>query len=280
MLSDHQPPPIRARCEGESMLRVNSFGGGIQSVAALVLQAQGKINYDYFVFSNVGEDSENPDTLDYYREYALPFAEKHGIPLVEVGKLRLGKPSTLFQELMLDNRAINIPMHMQGGGMGNRHCTYDFKMRVVARWIRLQGHRKAIIGLNISTDEIERAHTPQWRDMAGIKEIVEYPLIDLRISRNDCRKLITDAGLPVPPKSACCFCPFHSRLNWVMLKTEKPELFQKAVELEKFLNYKREKIGRDQVYLHPNLVPLDQAVGDQSNFFDVVDNCESGYCMV
>lgn len=262
------------------MIRVNSFGGGIQSVAALVLQAQGKINYDYFVFSNVGKDSENPDTLAYYREHALPFAEKHGIPLVELGKLRFGEPITLYQELMRPNRSIKIPARMSSGAPGNRACTIEFKIEVVARWIRLQGHREATVGLNISTDEIERAHTPEWQDIAGIKQINEYPLIDLRISRNDCRKLITEAGLPVPPKSACYFCPFHSRLNWVMLKTEKPELFQSAVELEKFLNYKREKIGRYRVYLHPNLVPLDQAVGDQANFFDAVDNCESGYCMV
>jgi hypothetical protein len=262
------------------MIRVNSFGGGIQSVAALVLQAQGRISYDAFVFSNVGADSENPDTLTYYEQYAKPFAEAHGIPLVEVGKLRFEEPDTLYQTLMRDDRSIHIPAYMATGAPGQRSCTHKFKIEVVARWIRLQGHREATVGLNISTDEIERAHTPQWQDISGIKEIVEYPLIDLRISRNDCRKLITEAGLPVPPKSACYFCPFHSRHNWVMLKTEHPELFQKAVEIERFLNYKREKIGKDQVYLHPNLVPLDQAVGDQSNFFGIVDNCESGYCMV
>jgi len=262
------------------MIRINSFGGGIQSVAALVLQAQGRISYDYFVFSNVGADSENPDTLTYYEQYAKPFAEAHGIPLVEVGKLRFGEPDTLYKELMRDNRSIRIPARMSNGMPGNRGCTQIFKIEVVASWLRNQGHRQAAVGLNISTDEIERAHTPEWKKVSGIKQITEYPLIDMRISRNDCRKIIEGAGLPVPPKSACYFCPFHSYQDWDTMRRDKPDLFQKAVELERWLNYKRDKIGKDPVYLNQRLVPLDQAVGDQSNFFEIVDNCESGYCMV
>lgn len=42
-------------------LRVFSYGGGVQSTAALVLAAQGRIDFPAFVFANVGEDSEHPD---------------------------------------------------------------------------------------------------------------------------------------------------------------------------------------------------------------------------
>jgi hypothetical protein len=54
-------------------MRAFSFGGGVQSVAVLVLGAQGKVQYDYYLFSNVGEDSEDPRTLEYFRNIALPF---------------------------------------------------------------------------------------------------------------------------------------------------------------------------------------------------------------
>jgi hypothetical protein len=47
--------------------RIFSFGGGVQSVSVMVLQSLGKVQYDEFVFANVGEDSENPGTLQYYR---------------------------------------------------------------------------------------------------------------------------------------------------------------------------------------------------------------------
>ena len=56
-------------------LRVVSWGGGVQSTALLVLAAQGKVDYQRFVFANVGEDSENPDTLRYIAEHSRPYAE-------------------------------------------------------------------------------------------------------------------------------------------------------------------------------------------------------------
>ncbi|MGH9213948.1 MAG: hypothetical protein ACRD2C_25235 [Acidimicrobiales bacterium] len=45
-------------------LRVVSFGGGIQSVALLALAAQAAIDYQTFLFANVGSDSENPAVAD------------------------------------------------------------------------------------------------------------------------------------------------------------------------------------------------------------------------
>ena len=79
--------------------RIFSFGGGVQSVATLVLQAQGRPNpYDAFVFANVGEDSENPATLAYLRQVVLPFAQEHSIRVVEVQKKRRnGELDTLWK---------------------------------------------------------------------------------------------------------------------------------------------------------------------------------------
>ena len=53
-------------------MRIFSYGGGVQSTAALVLAAQGIIDYPTFLFCNVGNDSEDPKTLDYVHKYALP----------------------------------------------------------------------------------------------------------------------------------------------------------------------------------------------------------------
>lgn len=44
-------------------LTVFSYGGGVQSNAALVLAAQGKLDCKTFLFANVGDDSENPATF-------------------------------------------------------------------------------------------------------------------------------------------------------------------------------------------------------------------------
>src|SRR5215472_10611803 len=63
-------------------LRVVSWGGGVQSTAMLVLAAQNRIPFRTFLFSNVGDDSENPDTLTYYRDTALPYAKAAGLDLI------------------------------------------------------------------------------------------------------------------------------------------------------------------------------------------------------
>ena len=71
-------------------MRTFSFGAGVQSTAVLVLQAEGRLPepYDAFLFANVGDDSEHPDTLAYYRDVHVPYAEKHGIHLQELRRVK------------------------------------------------------------------------------------------------------------------------------------------------------------------------------------------------
>src|SRR6266568_209503 len=109
------------------MLSVFSFGGGVQSTAALVLAASGKIDYQTFLFCNVGADSENPETLAYVRDVALPYANTHGIALLEVCKTRRdGSAETIYQRLTRPgSRSIGIPVRMNGSGApGRRSCTF------------------------------------------------------------------------------------------------------------------------------------------------------------
>jgi len=269
-------------------IRAFSFGGGVQSTATLVLQAQGKIApYDAFVFANVGDDSENPATLAYIEAVSKPYAAAHGISLIEVRKLTRGQPETLLQHLYRQQRSVPIPAYMQTGAPGRRNCTTEFKIAVVDRWIRQQGYASAVIGLGISMDEYQRMRDTDWHDHYGTKRFGfwkkhEYPLISLRLTRQDALNIISEAGLPPPPKSSCWFCPFSSRSRWIELRRNNPELFAKAVALEETINAKRAEIGRDRVYLHPSLRPLEKAVSEQLPLFpdDGDSTCDSGYCFV
>lgn len=252
-------------------MRIFSFGGGVQSMAALVLAAQGKLDYQVFVFSNVGEDSENPETITYFRSIALPYAQSRNLELHEVSR-QLRNQETLYQRLLRENQSIVIPVRMPSGAPGTRNCTKSFKITVIRSWLGKGSH---IVGLGISTDEWQRMRTD-----SGYKNIInEYPLIDLRLSRSDCIDIIKAEGLPVPPKSSCWFCPFHKMSVWQEMKRENPELFQKAVELEVILNQKRAALGRDSVYLTQRVKPLSQVIGDQPLLFEE-EPCDSGYCMV
>lgn len=262
-------------------MKTFSFGGGVQSMGAMVLQSQGVLNYDYFLFSNVGEDSENPDTLTYLEQIAKPFAAKHSIELIELHKtfvrgIRKGQRETVYGRAMGENRSQVIPVYLSSGAPGNRSCTKDFKILVIAKWLKAHGataENPAITGLGISMDEYQRMRT----DSGIPHQHLEYPLIDLGLSRRDCVKIIENAGLPVPPKSSCWFCPFKRHAEWVEMRRLHPELFDKAVELEKRINDKA--LDRDPVRLHPSLNPLENAVGLQYSLFQD-EPCDSGYCMV
>lgn len=275
--------------------RIFSSGGGRQSVAVLVLQAQGRLTNPYHehVFCNVGHDSENPLTIQYLNDYVLPFAEKHGIPFHVIVKTdRQGNPSpTLYESMMKDERSIRIPIRLpKGKGFGNRSCTVNYKIRVVDKYIRQHGYGYCEIGLGISWDESTRARGTHWTDVESETAAKprplrfwkrrRYDLIDLRMTAQDCVRVVQEAGFPEPPKSSCYFCPFHSADAWRTLSVQQPELFAKAVEIEIEMNRKRLNIGRDGVFLHPNLISLDRAVGEHMPLpgFEV-DSCESGYCM-
>jgi hypothetical protein len=134
------------------------------------------------------------------------------------------------------------------------------------------------MGLGISVDEWHRART----DSGIAWQVLEYPLLEMRLNRQDCMKLIEGAGLPIPPKSSCWFCPFHTMNEWKRMKREEPDLFARAVALEARLNDKRGALGKDRVWLSSALRPLDEALagGTQLTMDDAMAVCESGYCMV
>lgn len=265
-------------------IHVFSYGGGVQSTAALVLAAQDRLHYKTFLFCNVGEDSENPATLSYVRHIALPYAQEHGIELIELQRTRYGEPETLYGRLTREgSRSIGIPVRLaRSGAPANRACTGDFKIKVIAKWLREHGATKddpAVSGLGISLDEFRR-----MRSDSGIAhQKLDYPLIDLRIDRQQCMNIIRDAGLPVPPKSSCWFCPFHSLRTWQEMRQEQPELFKKACDLEALIIKRMDDFkSGDAAYFTRKLKPLAQATSEliQNSLFEDDDVCESGYCMV
>jgi hypothetical protein len=262
--------------------RIFSFGGGVQSHAVLALAAAGKVNYEAFVFANVGADSENPDTLAYIENVTKPYCAAHGLMFVEVAK----PGRTLLEQVTTTGRrSVDIPAYVEGGGQTPRSCTTHFKIAVVDRWIRAQGWPAAVIGLGISTDEWQRARDTHWHDahttQAGNRQPFgfwkqrEYPLLTMNLDRARAQRVITEAGLPTPPRSSCYYCPFKRPDEWIALKANNPALFERAAAIEDNLNTK----GLAATYrLHASRRPLREAVGDQAMLWPAGDSCDSGYC--
>lgn len=270
-------------------MRTFSYGGGWQSTAALVLAAQGKIDYPVFLFANVGDDSEHPDTVTYVREIAAPYAAAHGIDLQQLERVRRdGTTETLYGRLTKPgSRSLPIPVRMSNGAPGTRSCTADFKIRVVGKWLKAHGasaEHPATVGVGISLDEIERVNARK----AFPYELLEYPLIGLpsdtgfKLRRSDCPAIIASGGLPLPPKSACFFCPLHRVSAWQDQRRDHPGLFEKSCQLEELLIERRAMLGKDPVYLTRYGRPLREIVGAPQELLPFADDdstCDNGWCM-
>jgi hypothetical protein len=217
-----------------SELRIVSYGGGWQSTALLVLAAQQRIDFRTFVFANVGDDSENPGTVAYVRDHARPYAEANGIELVEVRAMRKGEPETLYERMTRPgSKSLPIPLYGRNGSPMGRACTADFKLVPIGKWLTSRGaseENKATVALGYSADEVKRINPAKAKPY----ERLVYPLIDLNppARRDDCARIIRSAGLPVPPKSACWFCPSRRKNGWQEMRRSAPGLFSRAVRLE------------------------------------------------
>jgi hypothetical protein len=267
-------------------MKVISYGGGVQSTAMIVLAIQGRIpNVEAALFANVGDDSEHPASLVYVRDVMIPWAAERNFPVHELHRtMRDGSTRTLWNEITRDEgRAIKIPVRMDGtNAPGNRSCTSDYKVKVVNKWLRQHGATKenpAEVCIGISTDEFHRASNRRPEPT----QVAFYPLLDLGMDRVDCQNVIRNAGLPVPPKSSCFFCPFHRLQTWQEMRRDEPELFWKSVELERIINTKRAALNRQPVYLTDRQKPLDEAAGEAGpTLFDDLGfndgKCDEGYC--
>ena len=269
-------------------MRVISYGGGVQSTALIVLAATGRIDpVDAALFANVGDDSEHPATLEYVHNVATPWAAEHGITIHELHRVdRHGeRVRGLWAHVMehADASTLREPIPVRGmnGAPLSRSCTRDWKINVVGKWLKANGASKdnpAQVCIGISTDEITRLSNKK----AMPYEVPTYPLVDLGLDRSNCQRIIAEAGLPVPPKSSCYFCPFHRPQMWAEMRRDEPELFWKAADLEATLIARRKDLGKDPVYLTRYAKPLAEAIGEAQDMLPLAspdtETCDDGYC--
>ena len=156
-----------------------------------------------------------------------------------------------------------------------RQCTQDFKIKPIHSVLRQ--YKPVVQWIGISIDEAHRIKPSQ-------KSWIEnrYPLIDLRMKRHDCLLWMERRGYPKPPRSACVFCPFMSDLEWLRLKTDEPDDFQRAVEFEVGMQATKAAVGfTGEVRLHRSMKPIDRVEFDSSrNQIDLFGNECYGMCGV
>jgi hypothetical protein len=149
-----------------------------------------------------------------------------------------------------------------GVGMIRRQCTGDYKIVPIRRKVRellvIVGRRSpatpvAEQWIGISLDEPLRMK-PSFEDW----QVNRWPLIERHMTRQDCLLWLERHGYPLPPKSACIGCPFHSDDYWRNMRDHDPDAWADAVWVDHTIRSGFRGI-RGEVYLHRSAVPLDQA---------------------
>ena len=274
-------------------LRVLNLGAGVQSSALLMKMLDYEIKRpDVAIFADTGNE---PKEVYEWLDKLIKFSKNEiDIQIVK----NTDNKGNLVQDIQSSSgRHSFIPVHIKGqdgtNGIGRRTCTYEYKIKPVTQKIR------EILGVNnlrgkcieqvfgISLDEIQRAKSPtsKWA-------IHCYPLVENKITRDDCKHYFKHKNIGTPPRSACYMCPYHDNKEWKHLKNNYPDEFKKAIEFDEWVRngktdslYKEKfyKLGKkSEMFVYKGRVPLKEAdFLDESDFqgslFD--DECD-GICGV
>jgi hypothetical protein len=243
------------------MPEILNYGGGKQTAAMCVLVARGLLpRPDAIIAADTGR--EMPTTWQYLDEHIRPMLDAIGLQ-VHVAPHNLATVDTHAH-----NGDLLLPVFTKTGKM-QTYCSTEWKARVVNRYARrVLGLEGAIVNwIGFSIDERKRVKGEDGR---------RFPLIDLMLSRADCERIISDAGLPLPHKSRCWMCPHQTNAEWREVKSD-PALWAQAVALD---NEIRDTDERGGVWLHRSLIPLEQAPIEGESGRDVGQQCGLGLCFV
>ena len=151
------------------------------------------------------------------------------------------------------------------GGALWRKCTADYKIIPIRRKIR------ELLGVKPIGRLRQGVWVEQWigfsREELGrtfcsdVQWITNtFPLIlPKQMTRRDCEQWLTGHGYPIPPKSSCTFCPFHSNAYWRDMRENRPNEWTATVDFERQLHAGKLPGVRGTPYLHKSMVPLPMA---------------------
>lgn len=262
------------------MKRFLSLGAGVQSSTMALMIAHGEIEpVEAAIFADTGwEPPKVYEWLDWL-EKQLPY------PVIRVQRGNLRDDILTRKEGV---RLAAVPWHMVmpngDRALGRRQCTKEYKIEPLTKKTReLLGlvprqRAKGVLCemlIGISTDEAMRMKPSRepWK-------VHRWPLIDLGMSRNDCLRWMERKGYPLPPKSSCIGCPFHSDHEWRSIKVD-PALWADALEVDAAI---RQQPGmKGQQFMHRSCKPLnevDLSTAADHGQIDLFNNECEGMCGV
>jgi len=266
-------------------LTVISLGAGVQSSAMAIMAAKGDLpEPDCAIFADTGYE---PKMVYAYLELLkkiLPYP----IHIVAKGNIK----KDMLDSIDNGTRFPTAPFFTKNAetgkkGMLRRQCTNDYKIQPIRQKIRQLSNvakgkhfpkdKYVEQWIGISTDEIQRMKPARDKYIYN-----RHPLIEAKMSRQDCLDYLKKNDIPLPEKSACIVCPYHNDAYWHFMKTERPSEFADAVEFDKKIRTGSRNI-RDKLYLHRKCIPLDEVEFNKKETdkqLDMFNNECEGMCGV
>ena len=201
------------------------FGRGVNSTAMLVsivMDSRDNLRPDVILSADPG--AEWPESYEHEGEMS-DWLVKHGLPPI----IRVQDERRTLEQECLD--AHTLPSIVTG----MRSCSDKYKIRpqnrFMANWqpaIDAWADGKAVTKL-VGYDAGE-----PWRakDYESKRYHLRYPLIEWGWDREDCVLAIERAGLKVPRKSSCWYCPEMNEWEILDLRDNHPELLDRALAME------------------------------------------------
>ena len=214
-------------------MNVVSFGGGTNSTAMIIGMYLHKIPIDLILFADTG--GEQPHTYEFIETFN-GWLEKHGLPQITSVQYhdKDGNRLTLEQECINSGTLPSI-------AYGFKRCSLKHKIGTQEKFCNNYQPCKEVwasgqrVQKYIGYDAGERKryeHSRKFNE-ADKKYENRYPLIeDWHWTRDDCIRAIQEAGLPLPGKSSCFFCPSMKREEIEALKRQHPDLYRRALAIE------------------------------------------------
>ena len=213
-------------------MNVVAYGVGTNSTAMLVGLWQRRIPVDLILFADPG--GEQPHTYTYLDTMGRWLAEHRMPPITRVWyTTRDGQRLTLEQECLRSGSLPSI-------AYGYKKCSLKHKIMPQEKFCRHDprcqavwaGGGRVVKFIGYDAGEPERREKVRERDMTDKKYQKEYPLMEWGWDRDRCIRAIQEAGLPLPGKSSCFFCPSMKRREIRTLYHQYPELLSRALTIE------------------------------------------------
>jgi 3'-phosphoadenosine 5'-phosphosulfate sulfotransferase (PAPS reductase)/FAD synthetase len=207
-----------------------AYGLGVDSTAMLVEFAAREIRPDLILFADTG--GEKPETYAYL-PVIQDFLRRAGFS--EVVTVRYVPKRAAYHTL--EQQCLHtgtLPSLAYGG----RSCSIKYKKTPQGQFLRdwppalecwaRGGKVVQAIGFDAGPADSRRRRFEE-----DARFLYWYPLADWGYDRGRCEDIIRAAGLPVPPKSSCFFCPAMKKHEIVWLQEQHPELLERALEIER-----------------------------------------------